>query len=140
MKMKKLNGYLVVIVLSLVLTACGTGGNNASTSINVTMTDFQYTPNTFTVPVGQEISFTATNNGGVEHSFVIMKLGTDITTGFSDKDQANVYCEETAIPTGQTVTATFTAPSEPGTYQIVCAVQGHFEAGMIAKLVVVPAG
>ena len=135
--MKKIVSWFVVFIFSLVVAACSGGGNNPSTSVNVTMTDFQYTPNAFTVPAGKEISFSATNNGGVEHSFVVMKLGSEITTGFSDEDQANVYWEEKAIPPGQTVTDTFTAPSEPGTCQVVCAVSGHFEAGMIAKLIVV---
>ncbi len=138
--MKKIFGFLTMMLFSLALASCGGSGGNASTSINVTMTDFQYTPNTFTVPAGQEITLSATNNGGVEHSFVIMKQGIELTTGFTDADQANVYWEETAIPSGQTVTATFTAPSAPGTYQIVCAVSGHFEAGMIAELVVVAGG
>ena len=135
--MKKLAGFFIVLMLSFALGACSGGSGSASTSIDVTMTDFQFTPNAFTVPAGQTISFKATNNGGVEHSFVIMKLGHDLTSSFTDADQANVFWEKTAIPVGQTVTDTFTAPSEPGTYQIVCAVPGHFEAGMIAKLVVV---
>lgn len=135
--MKKLLGYLAMFVSILALVSCGAGGTGASTSIDVTMTDFQYTPNTFTVPAGQEITLSATNNGGVEHSFVIMKKGIKLTSGFTEADQANVYWEETALPVGETVTATFTAPSEPGVYQIVCAVPGHFEAGMIASLTVV---
>lgn len=128
-------------VLCLVLTACAAGSAPAaSTSINVEMTDFQFTSNSFTVPAGQQIDFTATNNGGVEHSFVIMKLGAQVNAGFSGKDQANVYWEEAAIPVGQTLKATFTAPSEPGDYQVVCAVPGHIEAGMVAKLTVVSGG
>ena len=135
--MKKHIEFLVLLSFAIVLAACGGGGSAASTTINVTMTDFQFTPNSFTVPAGKEITLNATNNGGVEHSFVIMKLGHDLTSPFTDADQQNVYWEETATPIGQTATYTFTAPSEPGTYQIICKVSGHFEAGMIAKLVVV---
>ena len=135
--MKK-NYIILMLITGLFLASCG-GGSPASTSINITMTDFQFTPNSFTVPAGKEITLTATNNGGVEHSFVIMKLGHDLTSGFTDADQPNVYWEETAIPIGQTATYTFTAPNEPGTYQIVCAVEGHFEAGMVASLTVVAA-
>jgi len=138
--MKRLVGYYIAIAFSLILAACGGGDGKASTAINVTMTDFQYTPNTLSVPAGSQIQFSATNNGAVDHSFVIMNLGSEVTTAFSDQDQANVYWEEAAIPAGQTVTDTFKAPSEAGTYQIVCAVPGHFEAGMIAKLVVVAGG
>jgi uncharacterized cupredoxin-like copper-binding protein len=136
-RMKKLVAWFGLLLLSVLLVACAKNVTAPSTSIEVTMTDFQFTPNSFTVPAGQQINFTATNNGGVEHSFEIMKLGSEVSTSFSDKDQANVYWEQTSIPAGQNVNATFTAPDEPGEYQIVCAVHGHIEAGMVAKLNVV---
>ena len=135
--MKKLVVCVGVLSLYVLSAACGRKVSAPSTSIKVTMTDFQFTPNSFTVPAGQQINFTATNNGGVEHSFVIMKLGSEVTTSFSDKDQTSVYWEQTPIPIGQTVNATFTAPDEPGEYQVVCEVPGHLEAGMVAKLNVV---
>ena len=101
------------------------------------MTDFAYTPNTFTVPAGQQLTFSAVNNGAVSHSFVIMRLGHEVKTHFTSADQANVYWEQPEVAPGDSVQATLTAPSEPGVYQVVCANPGHFEAGMIAKLVVV---
>ncbi len=135
--MKKLIVVTLAVSLSLILAACSSGGSTSpSTSINVTLTDFAFTPNTFTVPAGAQISLTAANNGAGQHSFVIMKLGDDVTGHFTDADKANIYWEKDQIPAGQTVTDTFTAPSAPGTYQIVCAVPGHFEAGMVAKLIV----
>ncbi len=127
-----------VVGLALILTACGgSGGGAPSTSINVVLTDFQFSPNVFTVPAGAKISFTATNNGGVEHSFVIMKQGYQVKGHFTDADRANIYWSKLSIPVGGTMQDSFTAPSQPGEYQIVCEVGGHFEAGMIAKLVVV---
>ncbi len=127
----------MMVCLPLILAACSTGSSSApSTSINVTLTEFSFTPNTFTVPAGAQITLTATNNGSGEHSFVIMKLGNDVKDHFTSADQANVYWEKDQIQPGQTVTETFTAPSTPGTYQVVCAVPGHFEAGMVAKLIV----
>lgn len=138
--MKKLINYFILITFAFLLMACNGGGNSPSTTINVTMTDFQFTPATFTVPAGEQIQFSATNNGAVDHSFVIMKIGSEVTSAFSDKDQANVYWEKAAIPAGQTITDTFKAPADAGTYQIVCAVPGHVEAGMIAKLVVIAGG
>ena len=120
----------------LVLTACGGGNSAPSTSINVTLTDFQFTPNVFTIPAGAQIAFTAVNNGADEHSFIIMQLGKDVKLHFTDADMQNAYWKKLAIEPGQTVTDTFTAPSQPGTYQIVCGMPGHFEAGMVAKLIV----
>jgi uncharacterized cupredoxin-like copper-binding protein len=128
---------IVLLLMALILTACGGAPSKASTQISVTMTDFAYSPNTFTVPAGQPLTFSAVNNGAVSHSFVIMKLGDDVKLHFTSADQANVYWEQPEVAPGDTVQATLTAPSEPGVYQIVCANPGHFEAGMVAKLVVV---
>lgn len=128
--------YLIVaaVILSLTLASCGGGG--PSTKIDVTMSDFQFQPNQFTVPAGQEISFTSRNNGAVVHNFVIMKLGTNAGDFFDDEDVPNVYWEVELLPGASTDTS-FTAPSEPGEYQVVCRTEGHIVSGMIAKLIVV---
>lgn len=128
---------LTAVLLGLGLASCG-GSAGASNMINVTMTDFQFQPSQFTIPAGQEISFSSTNNGAVVHNFVIMKLGTSAGDTFSDEDVPNVYWEVELLP-GASVETTFTAPSEPGEYQVVCRTEGHIISGMIAKLTVVPA-
>ena len=128
--------YIVVgLLLIFLLAACG--GNQPSTNIDVRMTDFAFTPNTFTVPAGQEITINIVNNGVVVHNFVIMKLGTTAGDTFDEEDQANVYWEERDIESGGDFSVTFTAPSEPGEYQVICRTPGHIASGMIAKLVVV---
>ncbi|MFN2121297.1 MAG: cupredoxin domain-containing protein [Anaerolineales bacterium] len=135
---KNYSRWFLLLPMALILTACsGAGTSKPSTQIKVTMTDFAFTPNTFTVPAGQPLTFSAVNNGAVSHSFVIMKLGHDVTLHFTTADQANIYWEQPEVAPGDSVQATLTAPGEPGVYQIVCANAGHFEAGMIAKLLVV---
>src|ERR1051326_2524514 len=119
----------------LIPSACG-GGGQASKEINVTMTDFQFAPNSFTVPAGQEITLHAANNGAVVHNFVIMKLGTTAGDTFDAQDQPNVYWEVELQP-GSSTDTTFTAPTDAGEYQVVCRTPGHLAAGMIAKLTVV---
>jgi uncharacterized cupredoxin-like copper-binding protein len=130
--------YLIFLglILSLILTACG-GPAAPSRNLNVTMTDFTFSPNTFTVPAGEQISINATNNGAVAHSFIIMKSGYHVNTHFTDADKPNIFWEVEQITPGQSVTEKFTAPSDPGEYQIICGVAGHYEAGMVAKLIVV---
>lgn len=130
--------YLIVaaVILSLTLASCGGGG--PSTNIDVTMSDFQFQPNQFTVPAGQEISFSSTNNGAVVHNFVIMKLGTTAGDFFDEEDVPNVYWEVELLPGASTETS-FMAPSEPGDYEIVCRTEGHIVSGMTARLTVVPA-
>jgi len=125
---------ILSVLLSLALTFCGGGG--ASTTINVTMTDFQFQPNQFTIPAGQEITLDSMNNGAVVHNFVIMKLGTTAGDMFDEEDMPNVFWEVEIQPGGSTGT-TFTAPTEPGEYQVVCRTEGHIASGMTAKLAVV---
>ena len=79
---------------------------------------------------------TISNSGAVAHEYVIMKYGTTIGEDFGDEDEENIYWEVEVEP-GDTQTVTFTAPSDIGEYQIVCGIEGHFMAGMEAKLFVV---
>jgi uncharacterized cupredoxin-like copper-binding protein len=131
---KYLKLVLIVMGLALALTACGASG--ASTNLKVALTEFMFDPSEFTVPAGQEITIELSNNGAVMHDFIIMKYGTTVGDEFDEEDQANVYWEAELEP-GTTSTYTFTAPSEPGEYQVVCGVEGHYQAGMVAKLIVV---
>ncbi|HJS20552.1 MAG TPA: plastocyanin/azurin family copper-binding protein [Anaerolineales bacterium] len=124
-----------LVVISLVLASCG-GASSPTTEIDVTMTDFQFNPTSFTVPLGEEITFHSTNNGAVVHSFVIMNLGQSAGTEYNEEDQPNVYWEVELQPGGSSDT-TFTAPSEAGEYEVICHIPGHVQAGMVGKLTVV---
>jgi uncharacterized cupredoxin-like copper-binding protein len=125
-----------MIAISLVLVSCGGSSSRPTTKIDLTMTDFQFQPSTFTVPAGEEISVNTSNTGAVVHSFVIMKQGQSAGTVFDEEDQPNVYWEVEIQPGGSTETS-FTAPEEPGEYEIVCHIPGHVQAGMVGKLNVV---
>ncbi len=123
-----------LLILALCLTACGKSG--PSTQIDISMTDFAFSPNEFTVPAGQAITLSAAHDGSVVHSFIIMKAGTDAGHKFDQEDQVNVYWTMEIQP-GNSESAVFTAPSQPGEYQLLCGMPGHLEAGMIGKLIVV---
>ena len=125
---------LIVLLSSMAMASCD--GSGPVTTIDVVLTDFQFSPNTFTVPAGEEITFNSKNYGAVVHDFVIMKLGTNAGDSFDEADAANVYWEVELKPAGE-INTSFAAPSEPGEYQIVCRVAGHIMAGMVGKLIVV---
>lgn len=133
--MKKISLFVVFVFAALMLAACG-GGGGPSTTINVTFTDFKFNPDKFTIPAGAEITINASNEGAVEHEFVIMKYGTTVGEDFGDEDEENIYWEVEVEP-GDSTTTTFTAPTEPGEYQLVCGTEGHFVAGMVGKVIVV---
>lgn len=135
-----LNTAVLAASLLLILSACG-ASNGPSTSVNLTMTDFAFLPNSVTVPAGQEITLTLTNSGAVAHDLMIMQLGKEVgSNGHVGPDEhANVFWEQELLDAGQTVKTTFSAPDAPGEYEIVCGVAGHLEAGMRGKLIVVAA-
>jgi plastocyanin len=129
--------FALILVFTIFLVSCG--GSAPATTIDVTVTDFQFTPNSFTVPAGKEITLHVLNNGAVVHNFIIMKLGTSAGEAFDEEDEANVFWGERDIPVGGELSVTFTAPTEPGEYQVVCKTQGHIASGMFGTLVVVAA-
>lgn len=127
--------FLVFLMMSLVwmVSACGTSG--PSTKLNFSMTDFAFDPSELTVPAGEEITLHVTHHGTMEHSFIIMKYDTDAGELFDEADKVNVFWEIDLQP-GDAQTVVFTAPAQPGTYQIICGMPGHLQSGMIGKLIV----
>ena len=124
---------ILVFMLSLMLSACGSSNK---TTLNVTATDFSYDQKTYTVPAGAEVTVKMTNNGVVEHEFAILKLGEHVTPPFESKDEDKIFWELNGVESGTTKSDTFTAPTEPGEYDIICGVPGHLEQGMMATLIV----
>lgn len=131
---KQLALFIAVLSLGLFLAACG--GSGPSTELKVYMTDFSFDPMEFTVPAGQEITVSMTNNGAVEHELVIFNYGTDAGEKFGEEDEENIFWEVELMP-GESSVETFIAPNQPGEYFVVCGIPGHLEAGMIGKMIVV---
>lgn len=135
--MRKYILFSLLVMISLILVSCSGGGGGASKNIKVTMTDFKFSPDQFTVPAGQEITLSARNNGAITHDFIIIKLGEDVGDNYDSEDQEKIYWKA-EVGAGQNISATFTAPAEPGQYRVVCGIPGHYVAGMVATLVVIP--
>lgn len=82
----------------------------------------KWQPNTITgVKAGQKVTVQLKNSDTLLHSFVAPSLGATAKVD---------------VQPGGSATATFTAPSAPGTYQFWCAEAGHAEAGMVGQVVV----
>ena len=128
--------YLMVctalIGLLMLLTSCGSSG---STKLDVTLNDHSFTPDQMTIAAGKEITINITNKGKEEHEWVLFNLGTDAGESFGDEDEGNIYWEVEALP-GESKTATFKAPSEPGEYYLTCGIEDHLQEGMVGKVIV----
>lgn len=126
----------VMIMAVLVMAACssGSGGSTGATSLKVTTTEFAFNPANVTVPAGANVSLTLENTGTVQHTWVILKQGVNVTTA-TGLDPASIYFTSKVDP-GKTATFTFTAPSTAGDYEIICDLPGHLEGGMKGTLTV----
>lgn len=123
---------LLILSLGVVLAGCG-GPKTAE--LSVSLSEFAFSPSSASVPAGTEVTLTLTNSGTIEHNWVLLDAGYDASAPFDTGDQAEVVAE-TTVAAGETQTFSFTAPSTAGSYQVVCSVPGHLEAGMKATLTV----
>ena len=124
----------VILTLAFILTACG--GTPGKVTLNVASTDTGYDSKTYTVPAGAEVTLTLTNKGTIEHEFAILKLGEHVTPPFGEKDEGKIFWELDGVAAGTSKSDTFTAPTEPGEYDVICGIPGHIELGMVATLIV----
>jgi uncharacterized cupredoxin-like copper-binding protein len=125
--------FIVTLIGSILLTACGGGGGEPVNIIDVDMTEHKFTPDEFTVPAGVEITINLTNSGKQGHEFQILVLGAKADESV-DKEGNSTWYWSAIIHPGESKSLTFTAPSTPGSYVIKCSAPGHTEAGMVGTL------
>jgi plastocyanin len=128
------NLTLTAAALLMAIAACGDSGSSSSdTEISVSAKEFDFTPTSWSVAANTEVTINFTNDGSIDHEWAVLTEGTNI----SNEDEFNediVEWEIEATPAGTSVTETHSFA--PGTYQVVCALDGHFNAGMEGTLVV----
>lgn len=138
-------GLLTGIVVAC--TATVPSDRAKATEVTVVATEFRLEPAVLTVPAGRPVRLTFANRGAVEHDWEAHGLtATDVRVISAPPnipqrlgDEVNQKAAR-GIPhpmagPGQQMVIEFT-PTTPGTYDIVCEVPGHKEAGMVGKLVV----
>jgi len=131
----------LVLVLAFLVAGCAPAPAQPTTEVTLLATEFKYVPASITVPQGEPVTLTLKNDGNVEHDFVVQKIGV---ADVQEHDHGNMSGHDmespeydlhiSAMPGGSGV-ITFTS-TETGTYQFLCTVKGHKEAGMVGTLVV----
>ena len=129
--MSRSHTLVVVALLGAFLAACGDSGDvNLSGELKVSGVEFEFLPDAYVVGAGDtEIVFS--NIGSVIHEWVVLSEVIENEDQFTE----DLVLFRLETESGQTTRATLTI--DPGTYQVVCAIEGHFSAGMEGTLTVV---
>ena len=114
---------IMTVIVLLAGTACqskpATAG--AAATLTVVTTEFKFTPDTLSVHAGERVQVTLDNTkGALKHDM--------------RQPELNIHAE---VEAGEKMTFEFT-PSKAGTFDLVCDVSGHKDAGMVGKLIVQP--
>ncbi len=146
--MRNRSGIVIAAVLApfvLFGSACGSddegsdGDGSASANLEATFTDFAFSPDSWTAPADEDVTVELTNDGAVAHEFVILQPGVTISSeaDLPDTEEellADFVLTETEVEAGETGELNFNVPA--GTYQVICAIETHFDAGMEGTLTV----
>lgn len=134
-----------ILVGSAFLGGCASGEtaveeSSGSSSVTGEVKEWEVAVDKDSVPAG-EVTFTITNNGTMEHEFLVVK--TDLADGeipvdgdhFSENlDSISVIDEIGEFAAG--TTEALTVSLEPGNYQLLCNIPAHYSAGMHTAFVV----
>ena len=97
--------------------------------VNVTLGDYTVELSPATIPAGTPVKFEITNKGKEDHEFVVEKADHANKPLTAEVGGKTIKSEIEDIAPGKTVTLEWTF-AEPGSYQVACHIEGHFEAGM----------
>lgn len=122
-------------------TAFGQEGNpkKVARTIQVDMTDnMRFTPAGVTVKQGQTVKFVVHNDGKVLHEMVLgtkaaIKEHAELMKKFPEMEHADANMAHVNPGKAGEIVWQFT---KPGEFQFACLQPGHFEAGMVGKVVV----
>ena len=111
----------------------------ATRTIKVDMNDkMRFEPASVTVKPGETIRFRVTNSGNTMHEMVLgtmdeLKQHAEMMRKHPGMEHDEPYMAHVAPGKTETIVWTFT---KPGEFYYGCLIPGHFEAGMMGKVVV----
>ena len=120
------------LALAVLLAGCGSGAGNGgghaqdsvqapvqgASDVTVTAVDIDFKPESIDAVAGEPLNVTVVNEGTTTHDFTL--------------EAADVHVN---VDAGETKETSLTL-DEPGTYEAICTVAGHAEAGMKVQVVV----
>lgn len=137
----------VIVTLTLLLTACGGGQANAApVQVEVVLGEsstgeFSIQSSVTEFKPGVQYQFVVTNKGQIPHDFLIIAVPEGMSFSAMSMEEMDALAllsiSEEELASGATVKKDYTFTSVPeGNIEIVCAIPGHFDAGMRAPIIV----
>ena len=135
---------LASLSLAFVLAACASnqptdGGGSVSRTIAVSMSDqLRFEPAQLQVEPGETVRFEVTNDGDIVHEFLI---GDEAAQAAFEEEMAGGEMDHdsdagVSVEPGQTESFDYTFASEKGEILAGCHEPGHYDAGMVARIVI----
>jgi uncharacterized cupredoxin-like copper-binding protein len=119
-------------------SAPGTEASAVTGGVPVTLNQWSVTPTTTSFSAGP-VAFTVTNQGTIEHEFVVLRTSTpaaDIPVGSFEGETGRINEDTAGTNVGETgdmaagATKTMTVDLKPGHYVFFCNLPGHYQSGM----------
>lgn len=111
----------------------------ADIEMSVVLREFEFEPGTVEIPAGQLVAIALSNEGASEHDFTIKRIAGDqgyrIDGDLPSTDRRDGEDVHVALLPNGSAELRLRA-TEPGEYELYCAVSGHRRAGMRTTLTV----
>ncbi|MHB1090671.1 MAG: plastocyanin/azurin family copper-binding protein [Ilumatobacteraceae bacterium] len=111
---------------------------NASEEVTVELGEMYFSPKDFALEAGKPYILKIVNVGAVKHEFTAGGFFQTVATRKAETAQIEVkvpFFTEIEVFAGETVDL-YLIPLVPGTYDLKCEIEGHFEAGMFGTITV----
>ena len=140
-----LGGLALVSAAGALTAGCGDAGDSGSAAssrpsdtVGVKATEMRFDLTTDRAPAGQ-VTFNVDNTGAVPHEMVVVRTDTpagDLPEKNGKRDETGAVGAITAAQLQPGASASLTRALPAGHYALVCALPGHYEAGMYADFTV----
>jgi uncharacterized cupredoxin-like copper-binding protein len=107
-------------------------------TVTIELSEFAFTPKDISLEAGQPYVLEVVNKGTVKHEFTAGDFFRTVATRKAETAESEVkvpFFTEIEVFAGKKAEI-FLIPLIPGTYALVCEIEGHFEAGMFGTITV----
>lgn len=107
-------------------------------TVTIDLSEFAFTPKDITLEAGQPYILEVVNTGTVKHEFTAEDFFRTVATRKAETAETEVkvpFFTEIEVFAGKKAEL-FIIPLIPGTYTLVCEIEGHYEAGMFGTITV----